>query len=191
MMTSDALDRRMRALEDEFFHRVDLKLMQKLHDDRVQEEKREQLKQLMQVTDEAILDELLAQGIDDKSVAVLLVVPLAYIAWADGHVTDSEHKMVFTIASEYATPGSDAWAKIVREWLRHEPSEKLWDAWHAYIEVLRERSPRLVSELLAETLLEHARCVAEVSDSFLSFRRHNSEKQAALEKLQDALKTPQ
>ncbi len=89
-MTTNPLNERLRAIEDEFFHEVDLKLWEQLRQNRLRDEKRLQLNKLMHVEDQAMLDELIEQGIDDESVAVLLFVPLTFIAWADGRVTDAE-----------------------------------------------------------------------------------------------------
>ena len=187
-MTTNALDERLRAIEDEFFYEVDLKLWKRLRENRLRDEKRQQLNKLMHVQDQAMLDELIEQGIDDESIAVLLFVPLAFIAWADGRVTDAERKTVIEIVSQYARENSDTFVAAVKKWLDRKPNDKLWDAWEAYVQVLREKSPGCVADMITDKLFDYAQRVAEVSHSFLSFNRINAEKQQALDRLQDALK---
>ena len=189
-MSSDALDDRLRALEDEFFYEVDLKLWEDLRKNRVRDEKRQQLNKLMHVEDQVMLDELIEQGIDDESVAVLLFVPLAFIAWADGRVTDAERKTVIEIVTKYARENSNTYLPAIKKWLDRKPDEKLWDAWQAYVNVLREQSPRCVADMITDKLFDYAQRVAEVSHSFLSFNRINAEKQQALDRLENALKQP-
>jgi hypothetical protein len=187
-MTTNPLDERLRAIEDEFFYEVDLKLWEELRENRMRDEKRQQLNKLMHVEDQAMLDELIEQGIDDESVAVLLFVPLAFIAWADGRVTDAERKTVIEIVTQYAPENSETFVTAVKKWLVRKPDEKLWDAWQAYVHVLREQSPRCVADMITDKLFDYARRVAEVSHSFLSFNRINPEKQQALDRLENALK---
>lgn len=186
-MTTNPLNERLRAIEDEFFHEVDLKLWEQLRQNRLRDEKRLQLNKLMHVEDQAMLDELIEQGIDDESVAVLLFVPLTFIAWADGRVTDAERKTVIEIVSAYARENSDTFVAAIKKWLDQKPDDRLWDAWQAYVQVLREQSPRCVADMITDKLFDYARRVAEVSHSFLSFSRINPEKQQALDRLQNAL----
>ena len=186
---ADHLESKLKSLEDEIFYQVDLKLWEQLRASRLHEEKRQLLSKLMNVQDQVMLDELIEQGIDHQTVAVLLMVPLAFIAWADGRVTETERTTVMEIASRYSREESPAFAKVVKQWLDREPSEALWNAWIAYIHTFREQSRGPATEMLAEKLMDHARSVAEASSNFLSFKRINPEKQQALNRLRDALQT--
>jgi hypothetical protein len=186
---ADKLETRLRSLEEEIFYQVDLKLMEKLRTDTQQEEKRQQLSKLMHVEDKATLDELIEQGIDQNSVAALLLVPLAVVAWADGRITDEERSTVIDIAAKYAKEDSGPFIDVVKHWLKREPSEALWNAWLTYVRTLREQSLGPATEMLSEKLIDHARKVAEASHSFLSFKRINAEKQQALDRVCDALRS--
>ena len=187
----DKLESRLQSLEDEIFYQIDLKLMEKLRIDSQQEKKRQQLSKLMHVEDEATLDGLIEQGIDHNSVAALLLVPLTVVAWADGRITGEERSTVIEIAAKYAKEDSEKFVDVVKQWLDHEPSEALWDAWLAYIRALREQSLGPATEMLSEKLIDHAQEVAEASHSFLSFSRINAEKQQALDRVCDALRSSQ
>lgn len=186
---TDKFEAKLRSLEDEIFYQVDLKLWEQLRANTLMEEKRQQLSKLMNVQDQGMLDELIEQGIEPETVTVLLLVPLAFVAWADGRVTDAERAKVLEIATRYAQKDSSVFVGVVKQWLKREPSEALWDAWIAYIHALREQSLGPVTEMLGEKLMEHATSVAEASNSFLSFNRINPEKQQMLDRLQKVLHT--
>ncbi len=188
-MTTNALDSRLRALEDEFFYQVDLKLSEQLREKALREGKRKRLSELMRVHNDATLDELIDHGIDDQTITALLLVPLVFIAWADGYVTEAERKTVIDIISKYSQHDSDAVVCIIEPWLKRQPSESLWIAWQAYLEALRARSSGTATAMLGERLLEHAKRVAEASTSFLTLHRINPDKQRALDRLKDALES--
>ena len=186
-MNTGALDTRLRAIEDEFFYQVDLKLSQAIRDKTVREEERARLSHLMCVHDAVTLDELIDHGINEETIAVMLLVPLVFVAWADGKVTDAERKRVVEIVSRYAHENSEASVGIIESWLKERPSESLWTAWAAYAEVLQQRSSPTASAMLADQLLTHAHSVAEVSTGFLSRLRIDPEKQQSLDRLRKAL----
>ncbi|TWU42995.1 hypothetical protein Q31b_20290 [Novipirellula aureliae] len=186
-MITNALDGRLRALEDEFFRQVDLKLCEQLREKVLRDEARSRLARLVNIDDTDVLDELLLHGINDQTVPVLLLVPLVFVAWSDGRITDAERGTVMSIVSRYLKDESPEVLKLIDNWLDRKPSEKLWDAWQAYIEALREQSSGTVWAILSETLIEHANRVAEASTSYLSFKRICAEKQEALARLSEAL----
>lgn len=186
-MNTSALDTRLRAIEDEFFYQVDLKLSRALQEKSVREEKRARLSHLMCVDDAETLDDLIDYGVDEETVAVILLVPLVFVAWADGQVTELERKRVIEIVSRYVKRDSTASVILFESWLNERPDEKLWEAWKAYVGVLQERSSPTAAALLADQLLAHAQSVAEVSTGFLSRLRIAPEKQKALDRLRAAL----
>jgi len=187
-MITNALDGRLRALEDEFFRQVDLKLAAQLRENILRDEARNRLASLVNIDDTDVLDELLKHGINDETVPVLLLVPLVFVAWSDGRITDAEKETVSRIVSRYLEKDSLKVMQLIDKWLDRKPSEKLWDAWKAYTRALQEQSSGTVWAILREKLLEHANRVAEASTNYLSFKRICAEKQKALARLEKALK---
>ena len=190
-MINTALEDKLRSLEDEIFYQVDRQLWEKLRQDKLRDEKRQQLGELMHVEDEAMLDGLIKQGIDNEKIAVLLMVPLVFVAWSDGRVTDAERKMILDITSHYTQGDADEMGKIIRQWLKRQPSEELWKAWQAYFVALPERASKPATAMLGEKLFEDATKVAHASDGFLSFGRLAPEKQQALDRLRAAIQIDQ
>ena len=73
-------------LIDAVFYNRDRQLMEAFRDRLNQLERRQQLKHVSDIRDEALLDRLLGLGITAESLAALGMVPLVWVAWADGEV---------------------------------------------------------------------------------------------------------
>ena len=73
-------------LIDAVFYNRDKQLMEAFRDRLDQLERRQQLQHVSDIRDEALLDRLLGLGITAESPAALGMVPLVWVAWADGEV---------------------------------------------------------------------------------------------------------
>ena len=73
-------------LIDAVFYNRDRQLMEAFRDRLDQLERRQQLQHVSDIRDEALLDRLLGLGITAESPAALGMVPLVWVAWADGEV---------------------------------------------------------------------------------------------------------
>ena len=77
-------------LIDAVFYNRDKQLMEAFRDRLNQLERRQQLKHVSDIRDEALLDRLLGLGITAESLAALGMVPLVWVAWADGEVAGED-----------------------------------------------------------------------------------------------------
>lgn len=186
-MSGNALGRRLRAAEDEFFYQVDLKLGEQYRQKVERERKRERLSEHLTPHSDATLDELIDNGIDEQTIATLLLAPLAFVAWADGKVTKAERDVIHAVAMPHIKENKQASIALIESWLDHRPDDRLWTAWCGYIAALRERSSGTATAMLGEQLLAEARKVAEASKGFLSFGRIDAEKQRVIDQIRDAL----
>jgi hypothetical protein len=66
------------------------------------------------------LDEL---GIDRNNFRVLGLLPLVYVAWADGTVQTAEKKVIYDLARNTGWVNA-AGAKVLKGWLENEPSKE-------------------------------------------------------------------
>ena len=73
-------------LIDAVFYNRDKQLMEAFRERLDQLERRQQLQHVSDIRDEALLDRLLGLGITAESLAALGMVPLVWVAWADGEV---------------------------------------------------------------------------------------------------------
>jgi hypothetical protein len=85
-----------RALEDAFFTKENARLLEQLKE----KQKREALREVVQIKDETFLDRLIELGIGPETVLALTLVPLIAVAWADGTLDGRERDAIIKAAEE-------------------------------------------------------------------------------------------
>lgn len=90
---------RERALEDGYFRQQDEALIEKLREQGRQERDRQTLKERLGAVDDAVLADLQAAGFSPDTLAVLHLMPLVDVAWADGGVSDRERRLILALAA--------------------------------------------------------------------------------------------
>ena len=140
MFDHDAIHDRGRAMEDEFFHRVDEELRKKLRESMEREEKRQQLISATGFQDEELVDLLLDGGFEPATVAALVLIPAVFVAWADGSVTPNEHHAVMSAALQRGLEDQPMAMKMVDGWLQSHPPRALWKLWKEYSVALTKGS---------------------------------------------------
>ncbi|MFT5524400.1 MAG: tellurite resistance protein, partial [Pirellulaceae bacterium] len=112
-MSSDFLGDRRQALENSFFAKKNAELLDQLRDQMQTESKRQAISDASGITDEVVLDELLAIGMDGQTVAALSLVPLVEVAWADGSIAADERAALNSACEEIGIKkGSPAFALL-------------------------------------------------------------------------------
>ncbi len=188
-MTTDAFRRRESALEEEFFHRVDEELKQKLKEKWRREADREQLKASTHILDGTVLDELLDVGIRPQTVDALNLFPAVHVAWASGSVVDKEKEAVHHAARQAGVgPDSEAW-HVLDWWLSQRPPESLLQTWKDYIQALREVVPDSTYTALKTQTVAAAKSVAESAGGFLGMLPVSAAEQKAIDELAAAFDT--
>jgi hypothetical protein len=156
-----------RTLEDAFFAKENARLLEQMRTKARQDERRQALRDVIQIHDDALVDHLLELGLGAEAVLALTLVPLARVAWADGAIQPKERDAILKAAAEQnIAPGSVA-HQMLENWLSREPDFRLIEAWRRVTETLW---PSLSVEERAElrtSSLERARHVAEAAGGFL------------------------
>jgi hypothetical protein len=173
-------------LEDEFFHREDQKLIARLRELRAAEDARTALARVSGIKNPAVLDKLVALGIQPEMVAALFVVPLVEVAWADGSFDAKERAAVLEHAKASGfTPGSAELA-LLEAWLDRKPEARVFTAWQHLVEGLRAEFEPAQMEKLRSTLIERAQGVARASGGVLGIGKISKAEAAALARLEKA-----
>jgi hypothetical protein len=183
MFDHDAIHDRGRALEDEFFHRVDEQLRQKLRESMEREELREQLIASTGFKDKELVDHLLDAGFAPATVAALVLVPAVFVAWADGSVTPNERQAVMSAALQRGLENQPMAMKMVDGWLHHHPPRSLWKLWKEYSMALRSTMKPELAEKLKNEILRQCKVVAEASGGTLGFGKISKQEQEILDEI--------
>jgi hypothetical protein len=135
MERKDAFKERERGLETEYFHKQDVALLEKLRRRARLDEVAQALAEKLNVDDPALLRRVVDLGITKETGPALLLAPLVHVAWAEGSVSRAERATILAIAAAGGVdPGSPAHGAL-SGWLDERPSQELFDAAMAVIEV--------------------------------------------------------
>src|SRR5262245_6605786 len=93
-MAEEFLGERRRFLEEEFFKRQEQAGLERMHAAQATQVRRDALAQAADVTDTAVLDKLLALGIDADTLLAMRLVPVVVVAWADGAMDNRERQAI-------------------------------------------------------------------------------------------------
>ena len=185
-MKSD-LRERGRALENEFFEKQNRHLIEDLRAAKQRSEDRAELARACGVEDQRVLDMLLDCDVDAETVPALVLVPLLMVAWAYMDVARAERFAILEAAADYGIQeGTPAYA-IVEGWLTVRPPDRLVDAWHDYVEILRQVMDPADRDAFSESIMRRAREVAQAAGGVLGIGPKTSrQEQAALDRLERA-----
>jgi hypothetical protein len=159
----DILKDRGRDLEDEFFHREDQRLIERLNELKAVETTREALAKTTGITKPAVLDRLMALGIRAETVTALFMVPLVEVAWADGTLDAKERRAILDRAGDSGVTRESTEYALLEAWLDRRPDSKLITAWTHLVQGMCEQLGPDGAARLKTGLLERARTVAGAS----------------------------
>lgn len=182
-MTTEGLDLRRRGLEEEFFRAENARLLDKLH----ARQERNDYKSKTGIRDDRLVDSLIAHKISPDTMVTVELVPLIYVAWADGTLDKKEHRAIISAAEKYGvvrnSPGYDS----LEYWVQNRPGEDLLEMWTLYIKEFCSRMAPDVVQVFTENLLTFTRKVAEASGLFPGIDKVSSDEARMIERFESLL----
>jgi len=183
MAQKDAFDELRKAKEEEYFHKKETELLEKLRQRGAVEAERRKLGDALPTADAQILEDLQALGYNAETVKLLFVVPLLAVAWADGSITPRERSLILELAKADDKQGQ------LTQWLNQKPPDEFF-----------ERSLRVVRSLLAaqspeersaakRDLHSSAVRIAEASGGILGLGSISNAERAAIERVAAEIET--
>ena len=166
-MSKDILHDRERALEEVFFAEQDKALLRGLKEAEAAKSKKEALFAASGISDDAVLDKLVALGVDGATVAALSLVPLVLVAWADGDIDGKERGAALSAAAEAGVDKQGAGYQLLERWLTTKPPSNLLATWTDYIRAISSTMSEQGRGELKADLMGRARSVAEAAGGIL------------------------
>jgi hypothetical protein len=180
------LEDRAKALEDQFFEKENQKKLEAMRAQEAAKTTREDLRKASGMTDDAVLDKLIALGLKTNTIAALSLVPLIEVAWADGEIQDNERNAILQGAhGKGLEQGSDGY-ELLQSWLRKRPAPTLVEAWEAYIKALTSQLNDEQNKLLKNQIVGFAKMVAASAGGFLGIGKVSSEEEKILARIDAA-----
>jgi hypothetical protein len=180
------LEERGRALEDQFYEKENQEklaaMKEKLHD----QTEKDDLRKASGMTDEAVLDKLVALGLKANTIAALSLVPLISVAWADGEIQDNERTAILQGAhGKGLEQGTDGY-ELLQTWLKRRPDDELFVAWEAYIKSLTAQLNDEQNRLLKNQIVGFAKLVAASAGGILGFAKVSKDEEKVLHRIESA-----
>ncbi len=188
MTDRDAFAERGRSLEEEYFHRKERELIEKMRVRAAGEEQRRRLGQETGVGDDDVLRDLQELGYTPETVMLLHLVPLIQTAWAEGGVTQKERDLIVKAArSRGITAGSPADQQLDL-WLAQRPSDELFEKTLRAIRTILQAQPDDARAASEKDLLALASAIATASGGIVGFRAVSDEERQILAHISEELK---
>jgi hypothetical protein len=142
------------------------------------------------ITDDAVLEQLVAHNIQADTLAAFSLVPIIEVAWADGEIQPTERALLIRAIEETGIPKESISFRLLSQWIETRPEPKLMKLWARYTQALMAEMPPEVRESLKQTILAHARSVAQAAGGFLGLGRTSSREEKVLKVLEKAFRLP-
>jgi hypothetical protein len=182
-MAEDGLAKRGRNLEDDYFHRKEKELIEKLRKRREAEAHQQGLAEESGISNEEILKTLHELGYTRETVLLLHLVPLISVAWADNQVSGPEQELILEAARVRGIPDDSAAFKQLNDWLTNRPSEEFLDQTLRVISKLADTELPDERETRRQSLLGLAKRVAEASGGILGLGKTSNQEQALIDRI--------
>jgi len=187
MGDENQLAKRGKALEDEYFHRKEKELIEKLRKKSAAEAQIKELSEATGIPDEDVLRTLQELGYTPDTVAVLHLVPLIQVAWADRKVTPQEREMILEASSLHGVAGGSAAYLQLTDWLDNRPSDEFFEQTLRIIGTILQTNPE-AQGMSGSDVLAHSIRVAEASGGILGFgNKISDEERAMLQRIANAV----
>jgi hypothetical protein len=194
MTEHDSLRERGRALEDEYFRKQDLELIEKMRIASAAEDTRRDLGVMSGLNDPKILDELATLGFTPETLALLPMMPVLQVAWAqDGvasGVTEAERRLLISLARTRGVAEHSPADMQLSRWMTESPGATVFAGATRLIRALLDAHQTGPLEIDPADLVRWCERVAEASGSLLNFisvRRVSPEERMILKNIKDAL----
>ena len=188
-MAQELFGDRRKSLEEEFFRRQDAALIAQRRTEEERRAARATLAAASHITDDVLLDQLVAFGISADTLTALSLVPLVEVAWADGRGEDAEKRAILAAAGAAGLDETGAGHKLLEGCLSERSHTGLRKMWEQYITSMCTRLSAEERDALKAELLRQVRSVAAAAGGFLGLgSKVSSEEEALLAEIAAAFK---
>jgi hypothetical protein len=158
--------KRERVAEDEYFHRIDVELLEQMRQRDAAREERRQLAEASNIQDQRILDDLARVGFNPRNAKLLHLMPLLQVAWVDGSVSRAEGNRIVKAARLRGIEEGCAADQQLTMWLDQRPSDEVFAVAIRALRESMETLPPNQNVANASSLLDECEGVASASGGF-------------------------
>lgn len=174
---------RGRAHEDDYFRKKDRELIEKMRQASTAEAANRELSAKSGLQDPGMLQELQALGFTLETVALLPLVPLVQMAWAEGGVSDAERKLILQLARTRGIEEGSIADRQLAAWLASRPDPRVFTSALRLIRATLDSAASGVAPLTADDLVKYCEQIAAASGGMFGIKRVSPEERALLSTL--------
>ena len=179
-MPDDALSKRGRTLEDDYFRKKDRELIEKIRVAAAADQARKDLGRKAGLENPELLQELLDLGFTLDTVGLLPLVPIVQMAWAEGGITKPERELLIRLARSRGIEAGSAADHQLTAWLTDQPSEAVFTRARRLIRAMLDSGSAQTDALNADDLVKYCEEIASASGGILGIGRISAEERALL-----------
>jgi hypothetical protein len=184
----DGITDNIRAREDEHFRKKDLELIEKLRRADADAKANRALEEQTGIHDPGMLRELRALGFTTETIALLPLVPMLQVAWANAGISNAERTMIVNLARTRGIAAGSAADDQLGEWLEHRPSEDTFHKADRLIRAIMDSPGGGALHLSADELIALCDRIAHASGGIFGIGRVSHGEREALAEIAAAIK---
>jgi hypothetical protein len=184
----DFLNDRERSLENDYFRKKDQELIEKMREATALERRTAEYVAKVGFSDPALLQDLKDLGFTPDTVAILPLVPIVEMAWAEGGITAAERTLLISLARQRGLVEGSAADLLLASWMENRPSADTFARATRLIRAVLDTGVAPVGAMTADEIIQHSESIAAASGGIFGFGKISSEERATLDKIVAALK---
>lgn len=119
------------------------------------------------ITDRKLGGELVDMGFGGQTVGIFPLIPLVYVAWADGEVSNAELNQILDVAQARGADTKSAGYLFLSELLHKEPRPDFFDTCIKTLRAVHNNLPADQAQTASQDLISLSLSVANASGGFL------------------------
>jgi hypothetical protein len=185
----DYLNERERAMEDDYFRKKDQELIERMREATALERRTAEFVARVGLSDPALLEDLKDLGFTPDTVAILPLVPIVEMAWAEGGITAAERAMLIALARQRGLLEGSPADLLLASWMDNRPSPDTFARATRLIRAVLDTGVAPIGSMTADEIIQHSESIAAASGGIFGFGKISSEERATLDKTVKALKS--
>ena len=186
-MAKDIFRQRGMYLEEEYYRKKEFELLEKLKAVFQKKVDKESISKATGITNEVVLDRLVAMQLNGELMGAFQLYPLVEIAWADGDLSADEARSVLAAGEKQGLrPGTRAY-RMLEDRLHKGPDPEARKIWFLYAEELKKVLSRDELDRVRHDLLERARGIVAATGHLERLLIDVGGERKVLKKVEEAL----
>jgi hypothetical protein len=188
MAERDGLSDQGRKREEDYFRKRDRELIERMRQAAAAEQSRRELEAKTGLQDPEMLRDLQELGFTPDTIALLPIVPILQVAWAEGGVSEAERKLIVQLVRARGIAAGSAADRQLNEWIERRPSADVFSSATRLIRAMLDRQTEAVGDLSADDVIKYSESIASASGGLFGIGKISAEERATLAQIAAALK---